>query len=95
MSPTEPIPDVWNFRKHNGRMTPGTTWRDSKGRVTLFLSYSTYEGSSAPSGGVVYQRGKRTYQLGERRWARDFKPVIKRRTLRRQPHGSPSTGGHK
>ena len=65
----------WRWRIHDGRMTPGTKWHDKRGRVTLVLSYRTFEHASSLLGGVVYQRGDTRYQLGQRRFDRDFKPI--------------------
>ena len=68
---------TWDFRNHDGRLLTDTEWADAKGTVTLYLSYT-----SGVAKGVVYHRGgSQLYQLGMRRFLRDFSQL----TLRPSP----------
>lgn len=71
---TPPAPTTWNNRVHDGRYRAGAVYRDTKGTVKVVLSYRTFEGGQIVRGGVVYARPHRgTYQLGLRRFERDFR----------------------
>lgn len=61
---------TWSYRRHDDRMEPAKFWRDSSGKVRVVLSYT-----SGLAQGVVYERDGVKYQLGDRRFRRDFKPV--------------------
>jgi len=65
-----PFLETWSYRQNDGRMERGTRWRDDRGEVRVLMSFT-----SGLALGVVYERAGVKYQLGDRRFFRDFSRV--------------------
>lgn len=60
------------YYSRDDRIAKGTKYRDANGPVVVEMSYETFAGKH---GGVIYLRDGKDYQLGNRRWERDFSLV--------------------
>lgn len=62
-----PKPRTWGHHVADGTIAHDSRWLDGRGDVALYLSYT-----SGVAVGVVYDRNGEKYQLGMRRFLRDF-----------------------